>query len=157
MNEEIVNNNMIYINREHNLDIMKAIAIIAMIICHCVIRLSTHIDNYEMSFSYKFAYVFLGEYTIVAHGLMFAMGVVTNYSKKNRPIDLIKRGVFIYFLAYVLNFCRYGIYAVVDGLIESKFHDDTLYALIGPDIFHFAGIALILTGILKKLKCKNIS
>ena len=54
-----------------------------------------------------------------------------------------------------MNFFRYGVYALVDGIIEGQFVDETLYALVVQDIFHFAGIAFIITGAFKALKLKE--
>ena len=159
MSEELnINNQELEINnveRRYELDLLKVVATIAMIMCHVVFRLGAHFENYEQNIAYFIADVIFGEYLAVAHAFMFAMGVGIVFSKKNKPIDLIKRGIYIYILAFVLNFFRYGIYAIIDGLIEGEFFDETVYALIVQDIFHFAGLALIFTGLLKALKLKE--
>ena len=141
--------------RIQELDLLKALAIIAMIICHCVEVLGEHRIGYESDFLYFFGFSVLGDYVAVAHAFMFAMGVAIIWTGKDDPRHLIKRGVRLYIMAFILNFFRYGIYAIVDGLIEGQFHEDTVYALVVQDIFHFAGLALILTGLLKYLKLKD--
>ena len=143
--------------RIQELDLLKALAIIAMIICHCVEVLGEHRIGYENDFLYFLGYSVLGDYVAVAHAFMFAMGVAIIWTGKDDPRHLIRRGVRIYIMAFVLNFFRYGIYAIIDGLIEGQFHEDTVYALVVQDIFHFAGLALIFTGFLKYLKLKDMT
>ena len=141
--------------RQYNLDLLKAVSIIAMIFCHPVIRLGIHDAGYENEFAFFLGDVILGDYLGVAHAFMFAMGVGMVYSRKNEPADLMRRGVRLYLLGYALNFCRYGIYALAYGLISGSFEPETLEALFGPDILQFAGLALFFTGILKKLKLRE--
>ena len=141
--------------RQYNLDLLKAVSIIAMIFCHPVIRLGIHHAGYEKEFLFFLGDVILGDYLGVAHAFMFAMGVGMVYTKKNTPADLMRRGVRLYFLGYALNFCRYGIYARAYGLISGSFEPETLEALFGPDILQFAGLALLFAGVLKKLKLRE--
>lgn len=141
--------------RQVELDLLKALAVISMILCHCVIRLGLHQPGHEQDVCYWIGDYFFGTYMAVAHAFMFAMGVGIVYSHKSSPADLIRRGIRLYVLGFVLNFFRYGIYALADGLIEGEFMAETVYALIGQDIFHFAGLALIATGFFKRLKLKE--
>lgn len=139
-------------SRLYNLDLLKALAIVCMILCHCVLMLGVHHDGYEKDILYFFGDVVLGDYIAVAHAFMFAMGVGFVFTNKKAPADLIKRGIKVFLLGYILNFFRYGIYALIEGVISGEFEPQTLEALFGPDIFHFAGLAMILTGVLKKLR-----
>ena len=141
------------IPRLNELELLKALAVIAMIFCHPVIRLGIHHVGYETELPFFLGDVIFGDYLGVAHAFMFAMGVV--YTAKNTPTDLMQRGVKLYLLGYLLNFCRYGIYAVAEGLISGVFEAETLEALFGPDILQFAGLALLCTGLLKKLRLKE--
>ena len=139
-------------SRQYYLDILKALAIVAMILCHAIVQFGMHHTGYEHDVLYWVGDYFFGDYLAAAHAFMFAMGVGIVYSTKNKPADLIRRGIRLYILAFVLNFFRYGIYLVADGLIEGEFMAETIYALIVQDIFHFAGLALIAAGLFKKLK-----
>ena len=147
MNKEEINT-----SRQYDLDLLKALAIVSMILCHCVIMLGVHHSGYENDFLYWFGDVVLGDYIAVAHAFMFAMGVGFIYTDKNSPSDLVKRGVKFLILGYVLNLCRYGALALIYGVISGEFEPQTMEAVFGPDIFHFAGLAMILTGVFKKLK-----
>ena len=141
--------------RQYNLDLLKAVSIIAMIFCHPVIRLGIHHAGYENEFAFFFGDVVLGDYLGVAHAFMFAMGVGMVYSRKNTPADLMRRGLRLYLLGYALNFCRYGVYALAYGIISGVFEPETLEALFGPDILQFAGLALLFTGVFKRLKLRE--
>ena len=145
----------IQIERQYNLDLLRALATVAMIICHAVFRLGAHRPGYHDEFLYFLGDTILGEYLAVAHAFMFAMGVCILYTRKGTPRDLIRRGIRLYLLGYVLNFCRYGIYALADGLITGEFVDDTLFAFISQDILQFAGLALVATGVFRKLKLRE--
>lgn len=148
-------NGEIQTSRQYNLDLLRALAIIGMIICHPVIQLGIHHPGYEQNICYLIGDYFFGDYLAVAHAFMFAMGAVIPYSKKNRPADLIRRGLHLYLLGFILNFFRYGIYALLDGLLEGAFAAQTVYALTVQDILHFAGLALIATGVFRQLKLKT--
>ena len=79
--------------REKNLELLKALAVVAMIFCHAVIRLGIHHPGYEEEFLFFLGDVILGDYLGVAHAFMFAMGVGMVYSRKNAPADLMRRGL----------------------------------------------------------------
>jgi hypothetical protein len=130
---------------------MKAIAIISMVFCHPVLRLGMYRPGYENEFLYFFGDTVLGDYIVVAHGLMFAMGVGIVYSRNNGYSDLVRRGIKIYVLGYILNFLRYGVYTLGYGLISGEFPDETLHAFLCQDILQFAGLALVATGIFKRI------
>lgn len=142
--------------RQHNLDLLKAVATISMIICHPVIQFGMHHEGYENDMAYFFGDVIFGDYLGVAHAFMFAMGVDVVFSKRNRPADIIRRGGWLFILAYILNFFRYGIYILADGIIEGEFMEETVYSLVVQDILQFAGLALIATGIFKAIGLKEI-
>ena len=140
--------------RQYELDLLRAVATVSMILCHAILMLGGHRPGHEGDLLYQIGNHFFGEYPGVAHGFMFAMGVGLNYSRRNRPADLVRRGIRLYLLGFLLNFLRYGVYALVDGLIEGEFVSETLYALVVQDIFHFAGLALMATGLFKRLRLK---
>ena len=140
------------IQRQENLELLKALAIVAMVLCHPVIRLGIRHAGYQQAFPFFFGDVILGVYLGVAHAFMFAMGVGITYTHRSAPKQLMGRGLRLFLLGYALNFCRYGVYALVEGIISGAFEAETLEALFGPDILQFAGLALIATGVFKKMK-----
>ena len=143
--------------RQYNLDLLKALAIVCMLFCHPIIRFGEYRPGYESEFLYFLADDIIGDYIVAAHGFMFAMGVGMAFSRKSTPKDMICRGFRLFFLGYVLNFFRYGIYTLGYDIIEggelSLITQDSLFC---PDILQFAGLAFIATGLFMKLKLKEI-
>ena len=152
MKESIFAKEKINCGRQYNLDLLKALAIVAMILCHAVNFISAGRADYESEFGYLFADRFLGSYLAVAHAFMFCMGVGFVYSKNNDPKSLFIRGIKIYILAYVLNFFRGGIYALFWSIFLPGHRDLITYTLFAQDILQFAGLAMMLTALFKKLK-----
>ena len=143
-------------SRRPELELLKALAIISMILCHPVIRLGVHNPGYENEFLFFLGEEIFGKYLCVAHAFMFALGFGMIFMRKNTPKDLMLRGVKIYLLGYALNFFRYGIYNLGEGIFTGEFRSDILQAMFGMDILQFAGLALIFTGVLKKLKLREV-
>ena len=142
--------------RQYNLDLLKAVAIICMVICHAVENPAAYRPEYSNEFLYTFADIILGSYVVVAHGFMFAMGVGMVYSRRNAPSDLIVRGIKLLILAYCLNFLRAGVYYLTYDILNGLHTEKAFLKLFGPDILQFAGLAHIATGIFKKLKLQEI-
>lgn len=61
-------------SRRPELELLKALAIISMILCHPVIRLGVHNPGYENEFLFFLGEEIFGKYLCVAHAFMFAMG-----------------------------------------------------------------------------------
>lgn len=144
-----------HVDRMIDLELLKALAIIAMILCHPVLRLGVQRPGYQREFLFFFGDVILGDYLAVAHAFMFAMGVGVAYTRRGAPKQLMGRGVRLFLMGYALNFFRYGLLALLDGLISGVFEPETLEALFGPDILQFAGLALLATGVFRKLKLRE--
>ena len=70
-------------------------------------------------------------------------------------MDLIGRGFKILIIAYVLNFVRSGMFFLSYDSLNGALTENSLKALFESDILQFAGLALIFTGVLKKLKLKE--
>ena len=96
--ESVFNREKVNTGRQYNLDLLKTLAIVAMIICHTVTILSGARTDYESEFGYWFADVFLGSYLAVAHAFMFCMGVGFVYSRNKEPKVLLVRGIKIYIM-----------------------------------------------------------
>ena len=147
----------ININRQYNLDLLKSFAIICMIVCHAVLQLAQHLEGYENDFPYIFGDSILGSYAAVAHAFMFSMGFGFIYSRNNSPSALLKRGIKIYFLGYILNFLRYTIYILIEGIfITGEFRSELAYSFFCQDILQFAGLAMIVTALLKKFNFNEL-
>ena len=144
-------------SRQYELDLLKALALVTMTICHAIIALGKHQGGYNADFPYWLGRVVIGDYFAVAHAFMFAMGVGITYSRKSTPSDLMRRGLRIYILGYILNFFRYGIYNLALMLFDSSAKlSKVIVTTLTPDILQFAGLALIFTGLLKQFKLNEL-
>lgn len=149
---EVFQKKEVNITRQLNLDLLKVVATIAMILCHVVMQFGKYINGYDDAAAYIFSVVILGSYVAVAHAFMFCMGIGIMYSRKNSSKELLKRGLSLYIVAYILNFFRYTVYLIVEGLVVGTFREGFWYSLYIQDIFHFAGLAMMTTALLRKLK-----
>lgn len=82
------------------------------------------------------------------------MGLGVVYSRSQEPIQLFKRGVKLLIVALCLNICRDVIPRLLVCLISGSAPEweEFRYQLFNIDILHFAGLALMLTALFKKLK-----
>ncbi len=154
---EILNKENINTGRQYHIDLLKALSIVAMVLCHTVMRFAAHRNGYLTEFGYLLGDAWLGCYVGVAHAFMFSMGVGFVFSHQTTPESLLKRGIQTYFLGYVLNFFRFGIYAILDLYFKLNYSPELLSAFLFQDIFQFAGLAMILTSLLKKRNLNEIS
>ena len=127
-----------------------------MVICHPVSRLGSYIPGYEEDFWYFLGEDFFGSYVFAAHGFMFAMGVGLIYTRNGDPSSLFRRGIKLYLMGYLFNFVRYGIYLIIADAATGEIIDETWEALFAIGILHFAGLAFILTAILKALRLTDV-
>ena len=152
MKYNTVKQDEIHTDRQPHLDLLKALSIVCMILCHTVMRLAAHRPGYSTETGYLFGDAVLGCYVGVAHAFMLAMGIGFIFSKKTTPLYLLKRGISIYILGYLFNIFRFGVYALLDYAVKVDYSPDLFHAVFFQDIFQFAGLAMMLTALLMKLK-----
>lgn len=139
------------LGRQIEVDIAKAICIIGMVLVHAFEELPNVTGSGGAG---EFILMRIGNTIFGATLFMFCMGVGMAYTKKNSPNLIIIRGVTIFIIGLVLNFFR----SVLASLITNTIHPGTytiptiMGQLLGNDILFFAGLAMILFGLLKKLK-----
>ena len=134
------------------LDLVKGVAIIAMIICHTVCYMGAIPENV----GYVVAEEILGG-PMAAPMFMICMGIAINFSRRSTPQALVRRGFRLFLLAYLLNFLRAGIPVIIGialGLTDTV-ADNLVMAFMIVDILQFAGLALIFIGLCQKLKMKG--
>jgi len=108
---------------------------------------------YDCSESANFVHIleFLGG-PLAAPVFMFSLGLGIMYSRHNSPKELLHRGIRLFILGYVLNIFRYSISYFFIGHTYGYFNIDVfLNNLLSVDIFQFAGMAFIVTALLKKI------
>ncbi len=138
----------INIDRQKNIDYAKFIAIIGMILIH--VMMYPYYDGFDKPVGYFIAYISGG--LLAAPVFMTSMGVGLAYTKQSSTNQIIVRGCKLVAWNYILNVLR-SIYPAIAIL---PYGGDVLNRLIfyifNGDILLFAGIAMILFGLLKKIK-----
>ena len=134
------------------IDLVKGVAIIAMIICHTVCYMSSIPENA----GYVVAEEILGG-PMAAPMFMICMGIAINFSRRSTPQELMRRGLRLFLLAYLLNILRAGLPVGIGfalGLGDAV-ADNLVMAFLIVDILQFAGLALIFIGLSLKIQMKG--
>lgn len=134
------------VGRQKEFDIVKALAIIFMVVVHCYEMIfecpeticSTPFDNIIQ---------FLGG-PLAAPVFMFSMGLGMVYTKHNSPKELLFRGIKLLVFSYIFNIIRFVIPKTIGGYAIYTYP----FLAFHVDILTFAGVAFLLTALLKKLK-----
>ena len=139
------------LGRQIEVDIAKAICIIGMVLVHAFEQL----PNIEGSGGTgEFILMRIGNTIFGATLFMFCMGVGMAYTKKNSPNLIILRGITIFIIGFLLNFFRITLAIIITNALNPGFYGPNVVPLelFQNDILYFAGLAMILFGLLKKLK-----
>ena len=133
------------------LDLARGIAVVAMVATHSLSF--TGSDDVTSSTPFKLVNMIVS--IIAAPVFMFIMGVLQGFSSKSRTGKNIIRGLLILGLGYLLNFFR-GTLPVIVGLWTGSFSSPDLdhgpwYFMLDDDILQFAGLAMIVLAILRRL------
>jgi len=151
MSKEICNT-----KRQVEIDIARGLAVFFMILVHFS---STFLDTAYNNTLFAKVIDFFGTVP-AAPVFMFLMGVGFVYSKNQDPLVLFKRGLFIFFGGYILNFFR-GFLPLMIGN-KLGYYDLTGTSMSGyeylfeVDIFQFAGLAMIFVSFLKRIKLSEV-
>ena len=141
--------------RQLELDLARGLAIFFMILVHVQ-------GNYSLITLQKSSFGFIIDILggiLTAPVFMLVLGVGIIFSKKSEPKLLLKKGLIIFCLGYLLNLLR----EVIPNYLFWKITRDYEYFTYGVesfilvDIFQFAGLALIFFGIMKYFNIKKIS
>lgn len=140
--------------RQPELDVAKGLAILFMVLVHALeMFANTHA---RMSNTAYMVIQVLGS-PFSAPVFMFALGVGLVYSRKNTPAILLRRGLFLLGMGYLLNILRdvipYFLHnmrsltpEVMDGLVDE---------LIDVDILGFAAVVFLFWGLFRRLGMKD--
>ena len=139
--------------RQKNIDYAKALAIVFMILIHVMMFPHSNLLNRPIGFLFD---PILGGY-LAAPVFMLSMGVGMAYSKNQSPDKIIRRGVTLFILAYILNLVR-SLVILINLVITrpSDMMEKIIERCLLGDILSFAGLAFIFMGLLKKLKCSDL-
>jgi uncharacterized membrane protein len=140
--------------RVPEIELMKAIAIIAMVMVHVLEGSLNVFENaWELPGSIPYTLIeFFGG--IPAAGVFtFAMGWGAAFSDRSTPISYLKRAFKLGLLLFYVNF----VYAILPGLLDPAdfgAFSEHPYAIIGFNIYSLATICMLFFALMKKLADK---
>ena len=155
MKERLYGDSAINCGRQKELDLAKCGAILCLALIHCVIECTPE-EQLVSGIPYLFDTVIGGP--LSATVFMFAMGVGAVYQDSQSTHDGVLRGLRIMLISYMLNICRFLIpYLIGYGITgdTGKYIDPLLYKVLCNDILLFAGMALVLIVLFRKIKLKD--
>ncbi|MBQ9334239.1 MAG: DUF1624 domain-containing protein [Lachnospiraceae bacterium] len=148
---KIISKDKVNTGRQREVDALKAFSIIMMIITHCIDDLYPGYENHFLSY-------LINDYlaqTIGAQGFMICMGIGMIYSRHAEPKSYVHRGVNILIIGQLLNLIRYGlIFCVSYAISGDPLARAYSFLVFSSDILQFAGLFLILSGLIMQLKLK---
>ena len=148
LSEEKIN-----LGRQCEIDYAKAIEVVIMALIHVWEELS-YFDCFNVAptgFWHNLLQFVAGP--LGAPLFMFAMGIGMCYSSHRSPKDFAKRGVQLFFVGYLLNFFRNGIYYAIYCWTHGGWDiGELIYESFNGDILHFAGLTFLLVALFKKCK-----
>lgn len=144
--------------RQVEADFAKMVCIIGMVLVHAFEEVGTYFPGPGEESAAAYVFVIVLDAIFGAATFMFCMGFGITYSPKADPDYLIRRGGTLLLVAYVLNIVRFVLPDFLNWLItgdSSLFLSEALGSLFCNDILQFAGLALLLFGLLKKLRVSD--
>lgn len=142
------------LSRQFEFDFAKAICILGMVFVHCFEELTAPATDSSTAY---YLMVTVLDSIFGAGTFMLCMGLGIAYSWKENANKLIKRGIMIFLFGYMLNVARDGIPCLLLILLGKESWNNLVMYLLCDDIMPFAGLALMLFGILKKLKFSDLA
>lgn len=137
--------------RQIEIDLAKVVCILLMILTHCFEYLSdtTVQDGGWYYFIVTVVNNLLGG---SACAFMMCMGIGIAYSRKSAPEDFIKRGILLLLGGYALNIARFALPYFIFYLAGRASFTEVALCTFNPDIMLFAGLAMMLFGMLQKFR-----
>lgn len=137
-------------SRQIEMDIAKGFAILFMVWTHT----NGGFGGSDGTFSNIIDEIFGGPFA--APVFMICMGIGMCYSKKKEPIDLLKRGIDLLFIGYVLNVFRSVIPHYLSYMSTHEiYYLDNISSIFSGDIMQFAGFTFLFFALVKKLKIED--
>lgn len=150
--EKLFSNERVNSGRQVELDLAKCLAIFYMILLHCLMVTSGFSNDISLFMQRGIGQLLGGPFA--APVFMFSMGVGMVYSRNQEPVYLIKRGIKLMLLGLVVNIGEFFLPHFLAGKLLGEWD---IFPIAGGlllfcvDILAFAGMAMILIGVLKKL------
>ncbi len=132
------------------IELMKAIAIIGMVLVH-VYEMGVDVD-YDSSYRFAAAFLYRVLGAIPSAGVfMFAMGWGAAFSKRATVKSYLQRAATLFLLGIIINLFEEYLFAL---LVPDSFGPlgEILPAILATDIYFFASLACLYFALMKKLE-----
>ena len=142
--------------RFEELDIAKALSIVGMVLIHTLEYIDPDAEpEFETAYGIFADSIWGGLFA--APLFMFCMGITINFSSKSEPVIVFKRGLKLFLLSVSLNIVRDTLPNFIMGWagLGDDCFDYGVEAIFYVDILQFAGLAFVLTGMLKYAKAND--
>lgn len=155
--DKIFSDQKVNAGRQAELDLAKCLSIVFMIFLHCLMVTSGFDNTISLFMQRTFSNLLGGPFA--APVFMFTMGIGIVYSRNKEPVYLIKRGIKMMLLGVVVNIGEFFLPHYLAGTLLGKWD---IFPIAGGlllfcvDILAFAGMAMILIGVLRKLKLSAV-
>ena len=136
------------VGRQPELDLMKALCIVGMIVMHVILDLEAGAPsgNEGQMFTELFG----------AATFMISMGIGMRYTRHQSPISYLLRGFGLLTIGQFLNIMRNVIPNLIGYWITGKqFFIANVFLILQADILTFAGLSFLLMAIFKKCRFKG--
>lgn len=134
--------------RQPELDLLKALCVVGMIVVHVMLDLGKDVMPGVMD---DYLTEFFGAATF-----MTCMGIGMCYMRRQSPAAYLTRGFGLLTIGQFLNIMRNSLPNLIAWWITGKqFFIANSFLVLQSDILSFAGLAFLLMALFKKLKLKN--
>jgi Predicted membrane protein len=154
---KIFSEDKVNIGRQPEVDMAKAVVIFFLASIHVFVECTSE-EGLSSGIPYFFDSVLGGPWA--APMFIFSMGIGLAYSRHNTPSLIAKRGIGLLLLGVIHNTMRYLIPSLFGYAITGNrvFYIERLpYLFFGNDILQFAGIAMLLMALLRKINLSGLS
>ncbi|MCQ2418638.1 MAG: hypothetical protein MJ085_02525 [Clostridia bacterium] len=154
----LFNKQLVNTGRQVEADFAKMICIIGMVFVHAFEEVGGFFPGPGEESSLAYIFVVVLDAIFGAATFMFCMGFGIAYSPNSDADALIKRGGKLLLFGYLLNFARDCIPYLLNYIItrDTYLISDALMMQLCNDILQFAGLALLLFGLLKKWRVSDL-
>ena len=153
--EIVLSKDPVNTGRQFELDIARGLAVFFMIAIHTVLIYSnSHVQTSLVGATVDF----FGSPT-AAPVFLFLLGIGIVYSRRSEPGRLMKRGLILFCMGYLLNVSRLGAPEFLCYLNTGNrnFLVESVFETLSIDLFQFAGLTFTFFGILKRFRAGVVS
>lgn len=149
---EILSDRPVNTCRQREIDLGKAFPVLCLPFVHTFIECTPE-EGLAAGIPFLFDYIIGSPFS--APVFLFCMGVGIRYTRRGAPEQLMRRGILLFLMGFLLNVCRYMIPPLAGYWLTGDAHQYLLrmpYKVLGNDILQGAGLCMLCIGLFLKRK-----